>query len=170
MHELSIASRLLDRALTVAREHDAARVDELTVELGRATHVNPDQLRFCLETAATDTPAEDATVDIETVQPHARCECGWAGTPDSLDVAIAYAPDVHCPACDARADLERGRECRLASIEIPDEHAGEREAEHTGEPETEHASAPEAEHAGEPDAEIPGRPDGGQLPPTERDQ
>lgn len=125
MHELSIATGLLDRALTAAREHDATRIDELTVEVGQATHVNPDQLRFCLETAATDTPADDATVTIETVPAAARCACGWTGTPESLDVALSYAPDVRCPDCGERADLERGRGCRLASIEIPDRVDGE---------------------------------------------
>ena len=120
MHELSIASRLLDRALSAADDHDADSVEELTVALGRATHVNPDQLRFCLETAIDGTIAADATITIERVTPRARCDCGWEGEPDDLEGTIAYAPDVRCPDCGERASLVAGRECRLRSIDIPD--------------------------------------------------
>ena len=121
MHELSIASGLLDRALTAAHDHGATQIDELTVEVGEATHINPDQLRFCLETAATDTPAAGATISIDTVPASARCDCGWEGTPDALDETIAYAPDVRCPECGVRTSLAEGNGCRLRSIEVPDD-------------------------------------------------
>lgn len=120
MHELSIASGIVDRALAAADEHDARAIEELTVEVGEATHVNPGQLAFCVEAALERTTAAGAEVTVETVTPRARCDCGWRGEPDALDVAVAYAPDVACPSCGAHLSLDRGRECRLASIEIPD--------------------------------------------------
>lgn len=120
MHELSIATGIVDAARSAAEDHDAGSIEELTIELGRATHVNPDQLRFCLETAIEGTIAADADVTIETIDPRARCTCGWEGEPDDLGVALSYAPDVRCPECDSRTELERGRECRLSSIEIPE--------------------------------------------------
>lgn len=125
MHELSIATRLVDRAHSAAHDHGAAEIEELTIALGRATHVNPDQLRFCLETAVDGTIAADAAVIIERVSPRARCDCGWEGETDSLEGTIAYAPDVRCPDCGERADLVAGRECRLRSIEIPDASAAD---------------------------------------------
>ncbi len=120
MHELSVAMGIVDRARRAAEEHGAAVVEELTVELGAATHVNPDQLRFCLEVATRETAVEGATITIETVEPLARCGCGWHGEPGGLEAAIGYAPDLRCPDCGGRTALERGRECRLASIEVPD--------------------------------------------------
>lgn len=120
MHELSVASGIVDRALAAADEENADRVDQLTVEVGEATHLNPDQLRFCLETAIEGTVAAEATVTIESVPPVARCACGWRGEPGTLDVAISYAPEVRCPDCGSRTEFEQGRECRLTSIEIPD--------------------------------------------------
>lgn len=120
MHELSIATAIVDRALETATAHGAAEVEELTIELGKATHVNADQLRFCIDTAVEGTIAADATVTIETVSPRAQCDCGWRGEPDALGVAISYAPDVSCPDCGSRVELARGRECRLSSIEIPE--------------------------------------------------
>lgn len=120
MHELSVAMGIVDRALSAAEEHGASTVEGITVEVGAATHVNPDQLRFCLETALTDTPAAGAAIDIETVTPQARCGCGWEDEPGRIEEAIVYAPDVQCPECGDRTTLVRGRECRLAAVELPD--------------------------------------------------
>lgn len=121
MHELSVAEALLDRASEAAAEHDAATVETMTVELGEATHVNPDQLRFCIETVAEATLAADATVDIEPVEPRANCDCGWAGKPPSFEGTAAVVPTARCPACGERTEFTRGKECRLAAITVPDD-------------------------------------------------
>lgn len=121
MHELSVAMGIVDRALGAAEDHGAETIERLTVALGAATHVNPDQLRFCIETATDGTPAAGATVEIDQITPLARCECGWEGDPGTLATAMVYAPDVQCPDCGDRTELVRGRECRLAAIELPEE-------------------------------------------------
>lgn len=123
MHEISIANGILDRALTAAAEHGAERIDEMTLEIGEATHVNPDQLVFCLDAIAESTPAADATIRTESVEPVAACDCGWQDTPDELALAAGFAPDIKCPACGSRAELIEGRECRLTSIDVPEQQA-----------------------------------------------
>jgi hydrogenase nickel incorporation protein HypA/HybF len=120
MHEISVAEAILARALDAAAEHDADRIEALTIEVGRATHVNTDQVVFCLDAITEGTPAEGVEVRTEAVDPFAACDCGWSGAPESLDVGPAFAPDVRCPECGHRAHLERGRECRLVAIEVPD--------------------------------------------------
>lgn len=121
MHELSVAEALLDRAAEAAADHDAATVEAITVELGAATHVNPEQLRFCLEAVAEATPVEGATVDIERVDPRAACDCGWAGEPPSFEGTAAVVPAARCPECGARTEFTRGKECRLATVTVPDD-------------------------------------------------
>jgi len=116
MHELSIAHRLVDRAVETARDADADQIDRLSVALGEATHVAADQLRFCLDAAVVDTPADGATVDIERVPPAGRCGCGWSGEPRRLDATIA-APNRRCPECGERIELTAGDDCRLTQIE-----------------------------------------------------
>ncbi|AUX08251.1 hydrogenase nickel incorporation protein HypA/HybF [Halalkaliarchaeum desulfuricum] len=120
MHEISVASGILDRAISAAEEHGADRVDAITIEIGRATHVNPDQLVFCVETVAEGTPIAGAAVRTDVVDPVAACDCGWRGEPDDLGLVGGFAPDVRCPECGERTELVRGRECRLASIEVPE--------------------------------------------------
>ena len=120
MHELSVASAVLDRAVEHAERAGAEEIEALRIEVGEATHVAPDQLRRTVETVAVDTPAEGAEVDMETVEPAGRCDCGWSGTPTKLEEFAMVAPDRTCPECGDRVELTAGDGCRLASITIPD--------------------------------------------------
>lgn len=119
MHELTVAQRLVDRATEAATNRGADRVDRLTVELGEATHLAADQLAFCLTATAEGTPAEDATISFEHVEPAGECDCGWSGRPERLPDTVPAAPSLRCPECAGRLTLTAGRECRLASIEVP---------------------------------------------------
>lgn len=121
MHELSVANRLVDLACETARDHGAERVTGLAVEVGTATHLRPDQLRFCVETVADGTAASGADVTVETVAPRGECDCGWAGRPADIEETVPVVPDLTCPDCGSRMRLTAGRECRLASIDVPDE-------------------------------------------------
>ncbi|MFC7019348.1 MULTISPECIES: hydrogenase maturation nickel metallochaperone HypA [Haloarcula] len=120
MHELAIADRLLDRAVSAARDAGAERVDGLTVELGTATHLVPEQVAFCLDAVAEDTPAEGATVTFERVSARGECSCGWHGELETLAETVAGVPDRRCPDCGAEVELTAGRECRLKTVEIPE--------------------------------------------------
>ena len=119
MHEVSIATDLIERAATAAADNGAERVDSLTVAVGRATHLNPTQLEFAIETVAAGTVAEDASIEIEMVDPHAVCSCGWEGTPETLDMTQIVAPNVTCPTCGSRLEFTAGRECRLTQVSVP---------------------------------------------------
>jgi hydrogenase nickel incorporation protein HypA/HybF len=121
MHELAIADRLVDRAIAAAREADADRITALTVELGTATHLLPDQVRFCLEAVAEGTLAEGADVIFERVPARGECECGWAGDLDTLAETVAGVPDRRCPDCGTAVELVAGQECRLTGVTVPDQ-------------------------------------------------
>jgi hydrogenase nickel incorporation protein HypA/HybF len=120
MHEIAIANRLLDRALSAARDAGADRIDGLTVELGTATHVVPEQVAFCLDAIAEGTPAEDAAVTFERVSARGDCACGWDGELGTIAETVAGVPDRRCPDCGAEVELTAGRECRLKRIAVPE--------------------------------------------------
>jgi hydrogenase nickel incorporation protein HypA/HybF len=120
VHELSIAQSLVDRAVETAAEHGADRIDRLDLAVGEATHLDPDQLAFCVETVAADTPAADADVVVDAIAPEGVCDCGWSGEPETLSGLPMAAPDLRCPACGERVDLTAGTECRLARISVPE--------------------------------------------------
>jgi hydrogenase nickel incorporation protein HypA/HybF len=121
MHEFSIATQVLDAAREAAAEHGADTFEGITVSVGEASHVNPEQLETCLDAAADSTVGEDALdIEIETESAYAECDCGWSGEPGEIDRALAYAPNLTCPECDARLELQAGNECKLMSVTIPD--------------------------------------------------
>ncbi|WP_299232637.1 hydrogenase maturation nickel metallochaperone HypA [Natronomonas sp.] len=120
MHELTAANRLLEAALEAASERNAGRIDRLTVELGTATHLTADQLRFCLDAITEGTAAAEATVEFDRVEPAGACECGWSGPTEPIDGVVPDAPSLRCPDCGRRLSLRAGRECRLSAIEIPE--------------------------------------------------
>jgi hydrogenase nickel incorporation protein HypA/HybF len=134
VHELAIADRLLDRALAAAGAADRTRVETLHVALGEATHLVPEQVRFCIRAVAEDTPAEGAAVRIERVPARGECDCGWAGELRSLADTVAGAPDRRCPDCGTGVSVTAGRECRLTSIDVPADPDEERPADHGGSP------------------------------------
>jgi len=120
MHELAIANGVLERALEAATERGADTITALTLEVGTITHVNPTQLSNCLSLLAADTPMADAMIEIERIEPAGRCSCGWSGEPRTLEDFGGTTPDPRCPDCGAQLEFTAGRECRLASITVPD--------------------------------------------------
>lgn len=131
MHELTIADRLLDRALEAAVDSEADRIDRISVSVGAATHINTDQLEFWLHELAAETPAEGMRIEIRTIAATGRCSCGWHGELPTLDVAFAAAPDRRCPECGERTELTAGVECRLDSVSVPEPDKNE-SAQETG--------------------------------------
>ena len=120
MHEITIANRLLDRALEAGADNEADRIERITVAIGEATHLNPVQLEFWLRELADETPAEGMTVEIRTVSAQGQCTCGWSGELPRLGSAFGDAPDRRCPECGETTELTAGIECRLEAISVPD--------------------------------------------------
>jgi hydrogenase nickel incorporation protein HypA/HybF len=121
MHELSVAQRVVEQVRKEAESHGADRVDGYTLEVGKATHLNPEQLRFCIERVAEGTLAADAELTIRVLETRAECDCGWAGEPPDIEHLPVYAPELDCPECGDRVTVTQGRECQLRSIVVPDE-------------------------------------------------
>lgn len=121
MHEFSIATQVLEAAQEAAEEHGADTFEGITVSVGEASHVNPDQLETCLEAAADSTITDgELGIELETEPAYAECTCGWSGEPEEIDRALAYAPNLTCPECDERLELQAGNECRLMSVTLPE--------------------------------------------------
>jgi hydrogenase nickel incorporation protein HypA/HybF len=125
VHELTVAQRLVERAEAAAREAGAGRVDAVTVEVGVATHLVADQLAFCIEAMAEDTPVAGADVRFDRVPARGECRCGWTGELDALDGVVGGAPDRRCPDCGRGVELTDGRGCRLVSVVVPDRDPGD---------------------------------------------
>ncbi|MCX2969198.1 hydrogenase maturation nickel metallochaperone HypA [Streptomyces sp. TRM70308] len=114
MHELSIATAVVESADAAARRHGAASVDSVCLRVGELAGVVPDALRFSFDLAAAGTALEGARLEIEDVPARARC----ATCPG--DFAVGSPPSLVCPRCaGAAVELVSGRELELAAVRLP---------------------------------------------------
>ncbi|MCC6208620.1 MAG: hydrogenase maturation nickel metallochaperone HypA [Gammaproteobacteria bacterium] len=81
MHEISLCRGLLARVLEIARNHDAAAVATIRLQLDPLGRMDPQHIIEDFAHVAHGTPAQDALLEIETV-----------------------ALRVHCPACGMESD------------------------------------------------------------------
>jgi hydrogenase nickel incorporation protein HypA/HybF len=65
MHDSSTFDALLRRIAALAAQHDARRVTEVRVQLGRLAHMSPEHFRQHFEESSRGTLAEGAAVRAE---------------------------------------------------------------------------------------------------------
>jgi hydrogenase nickel incorporation protein HypA/HybF len=125
MHELSIASGLVEKLLQFSAQNPDRAVIEVRLEIGELSHIDPEQLRFCYESIAQETPLEGSIVTIVRVPAIVSCpHCGYRGRPHYWDDALAIAPVVtmRCPHCGKAVDADQGHECAIKSVRLLETH------------------------------------------------
>jgi hydrogenase nickel incorporation protein HypA/HybF len=112
MHELSVASAVLNTAVKHAEERP---VSVVSLRVGRLRQVVPDSLRFYFEIVARDTVCEHAELRIAEIEARLRCEdCGH-------EWQLSF-PAFRCPDCGA-ADVAvtAGEELQVDYIEVQEQ-------------------------------------------------
>ena len=113
MHELSIATALVELAEAEARRAGARKVIAVTLRLGTLAGVVADALRFCYDIATEATLLEGSRLIIEDVPVVVHCD------PCGREVEVANVLSFCCPLCGTPSvTIRRGRELELESIEI----------------------------------------------------
>ncbi len=112
MHELTLATSLVDLASRHAREHGADRVTRITVRLGALCGIAR-SLYFCFKPAARRTVCADAVLQIIEIPLSVHCShCNETKRPRAL-----Y--QFRCPDCgNPTPKVLTGREMELVSIEL----------------------------------------------------
>jgi hydrogenase nickel incorporation protein HypA/HybF len=112
MHELSVMASALEIALDQTRRQGASRIHAITLRIGELSGVVPEALTFAFEAVVAGTPAEGARLVVEAVPVLCHCpRCGEEFHPAD----VIY----QCPSCgQISADVRRGRELELASLEV----------------------------------------------------
>jgi len=108
MHELAIASNIVELVAEAAKGRKVARV---TVEIGKLSGVMPDAIAFCFPEVARGTEVEAALLDICEIDAAARCDiCGTEFPTPSMLTA--------CPCGSFRFHRVVGEELNVKSIEL----------------------------------------------------
>jgi hydrogenase nickel incorporation protein HypA/HybF len=116
MHEASIIHSVLEIAFTHLRRHGGARLQRVRLRVGALAGVVPEALEFAFEALKLETPAAQATLEVEWVPARLHClDCG-------LDYDAAQAVEL-CPRCGSwRSDAQRGQELDVVSLELAPEN------------------------------------------------
>ncbi|MEV5840784.1 MULTISPECIES: hydrogenase maturation nickel metallochaperone HypA [unclassified Streptomyces] len=112
MHELSIATAIVEQADEWARADGADTVSTVSVRVGELSGVVPDALDFAFEMARDGTALAGARLVVEQVT--ARAWCGPCGE----EFAVGMPPFFWCPRCDRPStELRSGRELEITAVE-----------------------------------------------------
>ncbi len=118
MHELSIASAILDRAKAVSEQNGDAKVTKVGLRIGEISGVEEDALRFGFEALCKGSAMEGTELEIEPCKRRQRCGgCGTEFEPDGGSMALSMS----CPRC-ASVDSVciAGKELDVMFIELED--------------------------------------------------
>jgi hydrogenase nickel incorporation protein HypA/HybF len=115
VHELSIASSLVEIVTEAAREARARRVTVVHLRLGALAGVAVDSLGFCYDIAVQDTLLEGSRLNVRELPVVIYC------LPCDRNLEMPGVQRFRCPVCGtASADVRQGNELEIESIEIED--------------------------------------------------
>jgi len=111
LHELSIASNLIDIVKQATERQEVSRVTSLRIVIGEMSNVVPDCLTFAFEVVSRGTLAENARLDFQKKPLRGRClDCG-----EEFPIQEYF---FRCPECESpKIEIVSGREFFLESIE-----------------------------------------------------
>ncbi len=112
MHELSVCLALLEQVQRVARDHNAQRVEQITLKIGPLSGVEVPLLKHAYPLASAGTLAEHAELIIESMPIRVKCtQCG---------AESEVIPNrLLCGQCgDFRTRLVSGDEMLLGNVEL----------------------------------------------------
>lgn len=121
MHELSIASGLVEKLLDFAAKNPDKKIIEVRLAVGELSHIEDEQLRFCYEAVITETPLEGSKLEIEKIEAMVKCpHCSYRGRPKYWDGALSGIPiaTLECPSCGKTTEATDGQECAIRSLRL----------------------------------------------------
>ena len=86
MHEFSVATDIIENAIEEAKKHNATRIKEITLEIGKLAMINPDQMKFALELLSGETIAEGADIILKVLPLRVKCAKKHINEIDELDI------------------------------------------------------------------------------------
>ena len=113
MHEVSLASGLIEIVSGQCKNNGYQRIDSVNVKIGRASGILPDALIFAFDAMKSDSLAKDAVLYIEEVPVGGHCrDC-------NSDFAVEEEYVLNCPRCGGLSfDVTAGREMDIVDMEV----------------------------------------------------
>jgi hydrogenase nickel incorporation protein HypA/HybF len=112
MHELSIATSIVDMVLQEIQRKNLPPVQTIAVRIGALSCVDPEALRFGFEAITADTSLAETKLQINEVPVQGKCRaCNNEFTVQDFVFA--------CPRCQSgQIEVTRGEELDIAYLEV----------------------------------------------------
>lgn len=112
MHEMSMAMRIIEIAVSEANTAKAQTIDEIEIEVGQLAGVMAEALAFCLDAAARGTIAEGAAFTLIQIPGRGHClAC-------QREVEVSEFPAA-CPLCHGYGvQIVTGSELKIRSLSV----------------------------------------------------
>lgn len=108
MHELGITQGIVE---IVAERAAGARVNRVTLEIGKLSSIVPDALRFCFDVCTQGTELDGAELSIIEIAGRARCRCCAREFPMN-----DFLAECECGSFDL--ELIAGEELKIKEMEV----------------------------------------------------
>ena len=112
MHEMAVAQSVLDIAVGEMEQHASTGIRKIKISVGEFSGVVKEALEFALDVLKTDTPAQNAEIEIETIGMTAECPaCGPAE-------CVVNDLNLLCPLCGSAMRVTAGRYMRVDYLDL----------------------------------------------------
>jgi len=133
MHEMSVATALVDTVLDSVKDMNATKVEEVIFEVGELAFISERQLRFCFDVMKKDHAVlKETKLSLHKVKAKVKCtKCDFEGGLDKVneskkEEAHRIAITFECPKCGGTLDIILGRDMIIKRIAV--EVADDKEA------------------------------------------
>jgi len=129
VHEFSVTSQIVEAVLKEAEKHNAKKVVEVHLDIGKLTFLGLEQVRFSYEVLVKGTIMEGSKLYIEEKDGILKCNsCGYEGGFKYEDDPIYHVPTptLHCPKCGETVQIIAGRECTIRDVKLLIDKDGDR--------------------------------------------
>ena len=121
MHEFSMTTQIVNHVLEEAKKHNAKRVNEVHLIIGKFTFLGLEQVKFIYEMLVKNTIMEDSKLRIEEKNGVVKCtNCGYSGDLKYEDDPVYHVPSptLNCPKCGDVVNIVGGKEVTIKSIKL----------------------------------------------------
>ena len=116
-----MTNQILESVLGEAKKHEAKKVTEVNLIIGKLTFLGIEQVRFAYRILTEDTIMKESKLIIKEKDGMIECpNCGYKGTLEFKDDLIYHVPTpiLKCPECGEAAKIVEGKECTIESIKM----------------------------------------------------
>jgi len=128
MHELWIASGLVEKLPEFSRQNPARTIIEVRLEIGELSHTDSNTLSFCCESITKGTRVQNSSLIIQETPALVKCPYrSYRGRPNYSDDVLVAAPVItmRCLECGETVAADRGQERTIKSIRFSEANAAQ---------------------------------------------